>query len=215
MQIVSVLDRYFTARYSFFKLRYDMTIAGKLWMALAMACVTGLLALIRIPIPFTPVPITGQVLGVLLSGVVCGGLFGSISQIIYVGLGVAGLQWFAGGTAGSWNIFFQPTGGYLIGFIVAPFVIGRYTDKYVGARSFPSQVRLMMIGVGIIYLFGAIGLSLATGYGFQETILKGIVPFILIDMVKAAISAGASSSILPKASYNGEVDRLKYRHRRY
>ena len=215
MQAVSVLDRYFIARYSFFKLRYDMTIAGKLWMALAMACVTGLLALIRIPIPFTPVPITGQVLGVLLSGVVCGGLFGSISQIIYVGLGMAGLPWVAGGTASSWNIFCQPTGGYFVGFIIAPLVIGRYTDKYVGARSFPSQMGLMMIGVGIIYLFGAIGLSLATGYGFQETILKGIMPFILIDLVKAAISASASSSILPKASYNGEADKSRYLHRKY
>ena len=212
MLAVSVLDRYLIARYSFFKLRYNLTIAGKFGMALAMACFTGFLGLIRIPLPFTPVPITGQVLGVLLSGVICGGVFGSISQIIYVGLGIAGLPWFAGGMAYSWTTSIPPTSGYLIGFIIAPLVIGRYTDKYVGARSFLSQAGLMTIGVGTIYLFGAVVLSLVIGSGFRETLLKGVAPFILVDLVKAAIGAGISFSILPKASYNGEVDRLKYLH---
>ena len=206
MQVTSVADRYFAARYSFFKRRYSLTLANKFIMASGMACVTGLLALIRIPLPFTPVPITGQVLGVLLSGVVCGGVFGSISQIIYVVLGItAGIPWFAGGT--TMTTFVHPTSGYLIGFIAAPFIIGRYTDKYISARSFLSQIKFMMVGVWIIYLFGAIGLSIVIGSGFVETIIKGVAPFIIVDIIKAAIAAGVSFSILPKSSYNGEIDK--------
>ena len=159
MQAISVADRFLMARHSFFKWRYSLTLINKFVIAFVMASVTGLLALIRIHLPFTPVPITGQVLGVLLSGVVCGGLFGSISQIIYVVLGIAGVPWFAGGTTCSWTIFIQPTGGYLIGFIVAPLIIGRYTERYISARSFLSQIKFMMMGVGIIYLFGAVVLS--------------------------------------------------------
>ncbi len=215
MQAISAIDRYLIARHSFFKWRYSLTLVNKFVMAFGMASVTGLLALIRIPLPFTPVPITGQVLGVLLSGVVCGGAFGSISQMIYVGLGIAGVPWFAGGTTCSWTVFIQPTGGYLIGFIIAPLIIGRYTDRYISARTFLSQTKFMMMGVGIIYLFGAVGLSLAIGSGFLETMAKGVAPFIIVDLIKTAIAAGVSFSILPKASYNGELDRSKYLDRRH
>ncbi len=215
MQAILVFDRYLTARYSFFKWRYSLTLANKFVMAIGMACVTGLLALIRIPLPSTPVPITGQVLGVLLSGVVCGGAFGSISQIIYVGLGIAGVPWFAGGESYSLSAGIPPTCGYLIGFIIAPLIIGRYTDRYISARSFLSQTKFMMMGVGIIYLFGAVVLSLSIGSGFVETMAKGVAPFIIVDLIKAAVAAGVSFSILPKASYNGELDRSKYSDRRY
>ncbi len=210
MQTISIVDRYLIARHSFFEWRYSLTLVNKFVMAFGMACVTGVLALIRIPLPFTDVPITGQVLGVLLSGVVCGGVFGSISQMIYVGFGItAGIPWFAGGATYSLSAGIPPTGGYLIGFIVAPLIIGRYTDRYISARNFLSQIKFMMMGVGIIYLFGAIVLSLAKGWGFWETIGKGVAPFIVVDLIKAAIAAGVSFSILPKASYNGEVDKTK------
>ena len=206
MQAVSVLDRYIMVRYSFFRWRCSLTIAGKFVLAFAMASFTGILALIRIPLPFTPVPITGQVFGVLLSGVVCGAMFGTISQVIYVGLGVAvGIPWFAGGAAYSWNIFILPTGGYLLGFIIAPFLIGHYTDKGVSARRFLSQAELMMLGSGIILFCGAVNLSVLLDLGFRETIAKGVMPFIFVDMIKAIIAAVVSYSILPKSPYNGEM----------
>lgn len=214
MQKVVVIDRYLKARFLFFKWRYSLTLVNKLTLSLTMAGITGLLAQICIPLPWTPVPITGQVLGVLLSGVVCGGVFGALSQLFYVGLGFAGIPWFAGGTAGSLAIF-SPTAGYFIGFIIAPLVIGRRTDRYIGARSFFSQLKLMMLGVGIIYLCGAIVLSLVIKSGLWETLLKGVIPFILVDLVKASITAGLSFSILPKASYNGEIDKARYTQRRY
>jgi len=208
-----VVDSFLTARYSFFKWRHCLAVPRKFALSFAMAGLTGLLAQAYIRLPFTPVPVTGQVLGVLLSGVVCGGVFGSVSQIIYVGMGILGVPWFAGGSSGSFLIFATPTGGYLIGFIIAPLVVGSYTDRYISARTFLSQVRFMLLGVGIIYFFGAIGLSLTIKAGFWETLVKGVFPFILADLIKAAISGGISSSILPKASYNGEADRSEYAHK--
>jgi len=214
MQRLMTANNYFKVRYLFFKWRHSLTLINKLALAFGMACVTGLLAQICIHLPFTPVPITGQVLGVLLSGVVCGGAFGSISQVIYLALGIVGVPWFAGGASG--NIFLlSGSGGYLIGFILAPLVIGRYTDRYVSARTFLSQLKFMMLGVGIIYFFGAIVLSFVIEAGFWETMIKGVIPFILIDLGKASIAAGVSSLILPKSSYNGEVDKSKYLNKKY
>ena len=207
MQTTAIMDKYLTARYTFFKWRYSLSLVNKFGLAFAMACLTGLMAQIRINLAFTPVPITGQVFAVLLSGVVCGGIFGSISQIIYVGLGIAGLPWFAAFSPHSDYLFALPTGGYLIGFVIAPLLIGRYTDRYIGARTFFSQIKLMMLGVGVIYLFGAIILAMVMRYSFWETLLKGVIPFVLIDLIKAALAACASWTILPRTSYNGEFDR--------
>ena len=86
MQATTIMDKYLTARYTFFKWRYSLSLVNKFGLAFAMAAFTGLLAQIRINLAFTPVPITAQVFAVLLSGVVCGGIFGSISQIIYLSL---------------------------------------------------------------------------------------------------------------------------------
>jgi len=205
-----VVDGFLQARYSFFSWRHCLAVPKKFALSFAMAGLTGILAQVCFRLPFTPVPVTGQVLGVLLSGVFCGGIFGSVSQIIYVGLGALGVPWFAGGTAGSTAVFLGPSGGYFIGFILAPLAVGSYTDRYISARTFFSQLKFMLLGVGIIYFFGVIGLSLAIKAGLWETLVKGVFPFILIDLLKASLSAGISSSVLPKAPYNGELDRSKY-----
>ena len=207
MQNAIVIDGFLRARYAFFRWRYSLALVNKIALALTMAGVTGLLAQVRFYLPFTPVPVTGQVLGVLLSGVICGGVFGSVSQAIYVGLGMAGVPWFAHASAGSWAIFVSPTGGYLIGFILAPLLIGRFTDKYIGVRTFFGQLKFMTLGVGVIYLCGAIVLGTVLRTGFLDAIVKGVLPFIAVDLLKAAAAAGFSSFILPKASYNGEVDK--------
>lgn len=210
MQDLTLVNRFLKIRYLFFKWRYSLTFVNKILLSFIMACSTGILARFYIPLPFTPVPITGQVLGVLLSGVICGGIFGSFSQLIYVGLGIMGVPWFAGGKAGSLSYLISPTGGYLIGFIITPLVIGRYTDKYISSRTFLHQLKFMFLGVGIIYFFGATFLALVIKVNFWQAILKGVIPFVGFDLIKAIITAGVSSSILPKASYNGEVNKEKY-----
>ena len=209
MQAVTIMDKYLVARYGFFKWRYNLALVNKLGLALAMAFLTGLMAQIRIYFPFSPVPITGQVFAVLLSGVICGGMFGSLSQLMYIGLGIVGLPWFAAFSPSSGSLLASPTGGYLVGFVIAPLLIGRYTDRYIGARTFFSQIKLMMLGVGIIYILGAAVLGLVMKLTFWQTLLKGVVPFIIVDLFKAALVALASSAILPRSSYNGEIDKTK------
>lgn len=212
MQAMAITDNYFKARYAFFKWRYSLALVNKLCLAFAMAFLTGLMAQVRICLPFTPVPITGQVFAVLLSGVICGGVFGSLSQIIYISLGIAGVPWFAAFSGACGNLFISPTGGYLIGFVIAPLLIGRYTDRYIHARTFLSQIKLMMSGVVVIYISGAAVLALGMRLSLWQTLLKGVIPFILVDLLKAALAAGASWAILPRTSYNGEIDRPNPAH---
>ena len=207
MQAITITDRYLKARYTFFKWRYNLALVNKISLAVAMAFFTGLMAQIRIYLPFSPVPITGQVFAVLVSGIICGGVFGSLSQLIYICLGIAGFSWFAAFSPSSGYLFACPTGGYLIGFVIAPLVIGRYTDRYIKARTFFSQVKLMMTGVGVIYILGAIVLALSMRLTLWQTILQGVIPFILIDLIKASLAASVSWVILPRVSYNGEIDK--------
>ena len=175
--------------------RTALSLPARLALAFAMAAVTGALAHIRFYLPFTPVPVTGQVLGVLLSGVVCGGLFGSVSQVMYVALGLLGFSWFAG--AGSINVFAGPTGGYLIGFMIAPYIIGTFTDRNPKRSSLFNQVKYMLSGVGVIYFLGAAYLVIIFDMGLLEALLKGVLPFAAFDLLKAFIAASAGSLILP------------------
>ena len=209
MQAAAIMDRYLAGRYIFFKWRYSSALVNKLGLALAMACLTGLMAQIRIYLPFSPVPITGQVFAVLLSGVICGGIFGSLSQIIYIGLGIAGIPWFAASSLSSGYLLACPTAGYLIGFVIAPMIIGGNSDRYIGARTFFSQFKLMVLGIVVIYIPGATVLALVMKFTFLQALLKGVIPFIIFDLFKAVLAASASSAILPRSSYNGEIDKDK------
>ena len=88
------LDKWRLARYQAFRWRYELSGVQKLGLAVGMAVLTGLLAQVRASLPWTPVPITGQTLAVLLAGVMLGRWWGGISQTIYLGLGIAGVPWF-------------------------------------------------------------------------------------------------------------------------
>ena len=101
-------------------------LARKILLSVAMAAVTGLLAGIRIPLPFTPIPLTGQVLGVLLAGLFLEGSFAGLSQALYLFIGLSGIPWFSGWSSLSFATFaVNPTSGYLVGFIPAAFLIGK------------------------------------------------------------------------------------------
>ena len=83
-----------------FSWRRGLGLAGNVMLSLCFAGLTGLAAQVRVPLPFTPVPITGQVFAVLLGGVFLGGGYGALSQILYLGMGAAGVPWLAGGGSG-------------------------------------------------------------------------------------------------------------------
>jgi len=204
-EISAFLTRYDNARYSFFRWRYESTYIYKLSLALGFALITGILAQIRIPLPFTPVPITGQVFAVLLGGVVLGKNYGALSQGFYAALGGAGVPWFSG-MKGGIPVLTGVTGGYILGFIVAAGVIGWFTDRYLRYRDFKGMLLLMLLGIGIIHALGALQLSLILHIGLIRTLELGVLPFIPGDLFKAFIAASIAGALTPKTAYNGEVD---------
>jgi biotin transport system substrate-specific component len=197
------VENYYSARKSIFERIQDASTATKLLMSLMMACLTGIMAQIIIPLPWTPVPVTAQTFAVLCSGLFLGKKYGCLSQIIYVVLGVAFIPWF-GGMIGGLEIFLGSTGGFLIGFIIASYFIGYITEKYADARSF----RKMAVVIGIanfalIYIPGLAGLALflttqGTTFGIVDLLMMGLVPFIAGDIIKILGAASVSKVFLPK-----------------
>lgn len=214
MAVASYVDRYRYARLSLFRWRYELGVVEKVALALGLAAFTGLVAQLRVPLPFTPVPITGQVFAVLLAGVLLGRWYGGLSQALYAAIGEAGVGWFQGWSSGP-GYLSGVTGGYILGFVVAAFAIGWLTDRYVRIRGFLPLLALMLVGVGIIYLFGAVWLGIVLGTDLMTTLSLAVFPFIPLDLVKAAVVAAIAYSVLPKAAYSGEVDATRYRDRRF
>lgn len=178
--------------------------AGKILLSFIMACFTGLMAQIIIPLPWTPVPITAQTFAVLTSGLILGKRYGLLSQVLYIVLGIAFVPWFGGMTSGI-NIVLGSDIGYFIGFLIAAYFIGAITEKYANMRKFRSIV--LVIGVAnfaLIYIPGLIGLAIwlyvAQGVvvGIPELIMMGLAPFIIGDIVKVIGAASISKIFLPK-----------------
>ena len=198
------INSYYYIREDFFdKIQHASTIE-KVAMAFLMACLTGLLAQIVLPLPWTPVPITGQTFGVLISGLFLGKRFGVLSQIIYILGGIAGISWFGGMTSGL-GVVLGSTCGYFIGFIFAAALVGHISEKYSQSRKFKKMSILMLIAnFGCIYIPGLIGLSiwmyftLGTLPDIFMLLMMGLVPFIIGDLVKVGAAAGLSKAILPK-----------------
>jgi biotin transport system substrate-specific component len=210
MQITNVIESWQHRCWLCFRWRARTSVTYKVLFAVGMACVTGALAQLRVYLPFTPVPVTGQVLGVLLSSVLLGGGFGALSQVFYAGFGFAGIPWFAGSTMGA-AVLLGPSGGYILGFIPAAYFLGRITDRYVSSRRLVPQIALMLTAVGVIYLCGAIQFVMIMHTGLADTMRMAVLPFIPVDIFKAFLAAGISSALLPHLPYNGEADSPKHR----
>ena len=153
-------------------------------------CVAGM-AQVRIPLPFTPVPITGQTFAVLLVGAVLGFRRGAASLLLYLIQGMLGLPFFAGGASGL-TYLLGPTGGYLVGFVVAACLVGLLAARGLD-RHIPSALLAFLAGEVVIYLLGVAWLSLFLG--IPHAIAAGLVPFILGDSIKLA----AAGLVLPAA----------------
>jgi biotin transport system substrate-specific component len=145
----------------------------------------GALAQISIHLSFTPVPITGQTLGVLLAGTALGWRRAAAALALYAIAGVAGLPWFAGGTAGYASASF----GYIVGFFFAATACG-YLASRGADRSVLKSVPAMIAAEIIIYAFGLTWLALDLHLGAGATLADGLTPFLAGDAIKAAIAAG-------------------------
>lgn len=213
MSVAEVINN---SKYEVFRWRYELSIPEKLVLALGVACFVGLMAQVRIPLPWTPVPITGQTFAVLLAGVLLGRWWGGASLAIYAVLGAIGLPWFAGWAGGA-GVLIGPTGGYIIGFILAALFLGHFTDRYIRSRSFFSMLGLMLFAnFVLIYIPGLIQLhfwlSLVKGEAvtLSQLLMMGAVPFVPGGITKAVAAAAIARGITPKQSYNGEVDQDKW-----
>lgn len=167
-----------------------------LGVALA-ATFAGLTALgAQIAIPIQPVPITMQTLFVLLAGASIGRGWGSLSQWMYVGLGVAGLPLFADGASGL-AILSGPTGGYLIAFLVAPWVIGTLLRR---SERLAWQAFAFFVGKILILTLGVLHLTLFYTHDLRQSIVVGVLPFLpgAVFKIVAALSIYRSSSAIVK-----------------
>ena len=167
------------------------------WLRDAVVVVSGallvaVLAQIEIPLPFTPVPITGQTFGVLLVGAVLGSKRGAASLAFYLVMGVIGLPFFAGGAHGL-SILTGATGGYLIGFVLAAYSIGLLAERGL-ERSARTSLIPFLIGTLIIYSCGITWLAVVLG-SFSKAIAAGLIPFLIGDAIKLI----AASLVLPGA----------------
>ncbi len=211
-----VIARVNQTKYEVFRWRCELSVPYKFALAMGFAGLTGLLAQVRIMLPWSPVPMTGQTFAVLLAGVLLGRWWGGISLAIYAGLGAAGLPWFSNWSGGA-GYLAGPTGGYIVGFILAALFLGYFTDTYIRSRSFLSMLALMLFanfvliyGPGLFQL--GLWLKLVNGepVAFTTLLSMGAVPFILGDVTKAIVAAAIARGITPKLAYNGEVDKGKW-----
>ena len=198
------MDNYYSTRKNVFERIQDASTTTKILLSLLMACFTGIMAQIIIPLPWTPVPITAQTFAVLCSGLFLGKRYGCLSQILYIVLGVAFIPWF-GGMTGGLETLLGSTGGFLIGFVIASYFIGAISEKYADARNFTKMA--MVIGTAnfaLIYIPGLAGLALwfsltqGTAIGIVDLLMMGLVPFIAGDIVKILGAASVSKVFLPK-----------------
>ncbi|TET18189.1 MAG: biotin transporter BioY [Candidatus Cloacimonadota bacterium] len=142
-------------------------------------------AFVYIPLPFSPVPITLQVLFVLLAGVLLGTRYGTLSVLIYILVGAVGVPVFAGAIGGIARIA-GPTGGYLAGFLIAPSIVS-FLFARMGKHVFAAAIA-MLAGLFVIYFLGMLHLSLFLGTTLLHTLKIGVLPFVAGDIVKIILA---------------------------
>lgn len=169
-----------------------------------MALVTALIAVlarIAIPLPFSPVPFTGQLIGIFLAGLLLGGKSGFFAVLAYLMLGAAGAPIFSYGLGGP-GILFGPSGGYLWGFLPGVYLCGKLLEKQ-DAPGFTRTIAAMLCCLGCTYVAGAGQLALVLGYSAAETLIAGVLPFFPADLAKIAFTAAAGSRIKRSISSAG------------
>lgn len=174
-----------------YRWREESSVVTKVSAAFVLALLMALAAQVRIVLPFTPVPFTGQVLVVLLGALVLG-RYGALGQGMYLVMGGA-LGWFSG--MAGFAALLGPTGGYLLGFVLASIILGEMVERR-NEWSMGRVLAAMSLGVLVIYSLGALQLALLMGLDLMEAIVLGVLPFIIVDALKVLMAAGAGSMFL-------------------
>jgi biotin transport system substrate-specific component len=153
------------------------------------AVFVGLAAQVAIPLPFTPVPVTGQTFAVLLTAAALGTWRGIASMLLYAAMGLVGVPWFAGGSTAFKEGALVVSFGYVLGFIAAAALVGWLAER--GNTRTPLRTAgLMVVGNAVIYAIGASWLAVALAVPMAEALSLGVTPFLLGDALKVALAAG-------------------------
>ena len=161
------------------------TILYEILLVLAGSALIAVSAWVALPLPFSPVPVTGQTFGVLLVGSALGARRGAAAALAYLAEGCSGLPVFAGGAAGA-QVLAGPTGGYLLGFVPGALLCGALAERGWDRRPIPT-VASMALGNIAILVPGLLWLSRFVG--MEHALPLGLFPFIPGDVVKIALAA--------------------------
>ena len=156
------------------------------FLALAFSLLTALSAQAAVPLPFSPVPLTGQTFGVLLTGALLGPRLGFLAMLLYLAEGGVGLPFFAGGAGGASRLL-GPTGGYLLSYPLAAAFVGGLASRGWDRRPL-TMLAAMLLGSLVIFALGAAQLSHFVGT--KNAVGMGVLPFLPGDAVKALLAAG-------------------------
>lgn len=157
------------------------------------ALLTALLAQVAVPVPGSPVPITGQTLAVVLTAAALGPARGVLGQALYLLLGAVGLPFYSEASSG-WEVLTGATGGYLLGFLPAAWLIG-VAARHRQDRRLGTALPLFVLGQGVIFAVGVPWLAVVAQLSPAAALRAGLYPFILGGLVKALIAA----TVLPTA----------------
>lgn len=162
---------------------------------------TAVGAFIKIPIP--PVPITLQLAFVAYAGIFLGARNAMISQLLYIMIGLIGIPIFANG--GGITYVFQPTFGYLIGFMLCATVIGYGVDRvkkltFAGVFSWSVLGLALVYLVGVLYLYGIVNLYFGKAMTITAALQAGMIPFVVKDLLVLVIVSWTAVRVVPKVN---------------
>lgn len=167
------------------------TLVTDIVLVVAGSLVMAGLAQISVQLPFTPVPVTGQTLGVLLVGGALGAVLGGASMLLYLAWGAIGLPFYADGASGIEHLgFSSPSAGYLFGFVIAAILIGYLAQKRWD-RGVGSAIGAFVLGEIVIFTIGVAWLAQAVGVSALKAMELGLYPFVVGDILKVLLAAGA------------------------
>lgn len=207
MQTTSFYSSYMERVHDFYQWRTRSGVVTKMALSFGFALAIALSAQVRMPLPWTPVPVTGQTMAIFLAAIVMGRRWSGVPMLFYVALGILGLPVFTGLKGGA-VVLLGPTGGYLLGYTVAAFIIGAVTDASVASRR-PGMLLALMLGLNflLVHPFGLVHLGLwmemvqGSFPGLGQLAVMGSIPFIAGDIVKIIITVLAAQAIVSRRSF--------------
>jgi biotin transport system substrate-specific component len=169
------------------------TLATDAALVLGGAALVAVCAQVSIPLPFTPVPITGQTFAVLLVGASLGSMLGGLSLLVYLLAGLVGAPVYADRAHGL-DVLSGATGGYIVGFVAAALVVGFLAERRYD-RTPSVAVTTFLTGEIIVFACGCLWLSHELGTGLNRTLELGLYPFVIGELVKIYLAG----SLVPGA----------------